>query len=60
MQAVRFHEHGDIGVLKYEEAPEPKIEADEVLVKVKACALNHLDLGSGRGSAIGSYHSLIL
>jgi len=44
MRAVRFHEHGSVDVLKYEDAPDPKIEANEVLVKVKACALNHLDL----------------
>jgi NADPH:quinone reductase-like Zn-dependent oxidoreductase len=44
MYAVRIHEHGGLDVLKYEEAPEPKIEADEVLVRVKACALNHLDI----------------
>ncbi len=44
MKAVRFHEHGGLGVLKYEEAHAPKIQPNEVLVKVKACALNHLDL----------------
>ena len=44
MKAVRFHQHGGLEVLKYEEAPTPKILANEVLVKVKACALNHLDL----------------
>jgi NADPH:quinone reductase-like Zn-dependent oxidoreductase len=44
MKAVRFHEHGGLGVLKYEDAPEPEIQPNEVLVKVKACALNHLDL----------------
>ena len=44
MKAVRFHEHGGLDVLKYEDAPEPEIQPDEVLVKVKACALNHLDL----------------
>lgn len=44
MKAVRFHEHGGPEVLKYEDAPEPKIQPDEVLVKVRACALNHLDL----------------
>ena len=49
MHAVRFHEHGGIDVLKYEEAPAPTIEADEVLVKVKACALNHLDLWLRQG-----------
>ena len=44
MKAVRFHEHGGLDVLKYEDAPEPEIQPNEVLVKVKACALNHLDL----------------
>ena len=28
----------------YEDAPEPQIRAHEVLVRVRACALNHLDL----------------
>lgn len=44
MKAVRFHQHGGVEVLKYEDAPEPKIQANEVLVQVKTCALNHLDL----------------
>ena len=44
MKAVRFHEHGGLDVLKYEDAPEPEIQPNDVLVKVKACALNHLDL----------------
>ena len=44
MKAVRFHEYGSADVLKYEDAPEPQIQANEVLVKIKACALNHLDL----------------
>ncbi len=44
MKAVRIHEHGGPEVLRYEDAPEPKIHPDQVLVKVKACALNHLDL----------------
>ena len=44
MRAVRFHQHGGLEVLKYEEAPQPKIQPNEVLVRVKACALNHLDI----------------
>lgn len=44
MKAVRIHENGGLGVLKYEEAPAPQIQPDEVLVEVKACALNHLDI----------------
>ncbi|MBZ5723829.1 MAG: zinc-binding dehydrogenase [Acidobacteriia bacterium] len=44
MRAARIHQHGNPEVLVYEDAPEPKIKADEVLVRVRACALNHLDL----------------
>jgi NADPH:quinone reductase-like Zn-dependent oxidoreductase len=49
MKAVRFHQHGGPEVLRYEEAPDPKIQANEVLVRVKACALNHLDLWLRKG-----------
>jgi NADPH:quinone reductase-like Zn-dependent oxidoreductase len=44
MKAIVFHEHGGIEQLKYEEVPDPKVSAIDVLVRVKACALNHLDL----------------
>ena len=44
MKAARIHQHGGPEVLLYEEAPDPQIRADEVLVRVRACALNHLDL----------------
>jgi NADPH:quinone reductase-like Zn-dependent oxidoreductase len=44
MKAIVFHQHGGPNVLKYEDAPEPTLRANEVLVRVKACALNHLDL----------------
>ena len=44
MKAVRFHEHGGPDVLRYEDLPEPEIRSDEVLIRVRACALNHIDL----------------
>ncbi|HEV2500227.1 MAG TPA: zinc-binding dehydrogenase [Terriglobia bacterium] len=44
MKAVRIHEHGSLDVLRYEDAPVPETRPNEVLVQVKACALNHLDL----------------
>ena len=44
MKAVVFHQHGGPEVLKYTDAPEPLIRARDVLVRVRACALNHLDL----------------
>jgi NADPH:quinone reductase-like Zn-dependent oxidoreductase len=44
MKAVRIHEFGGPEVLKYENVPEPELRKDYVLVRVRACALNHLDL----------------
>ncbi|HUA62199.1 MAG TPA: zinc-binding dehydrogenase [Verrucomicrobiae bacterium] len=41
---VRIHEHGTPEVLRYEEVSEPAIQANEILLRVRACALNHLDL----------------
>src|SRR5579863_77392 len=49
MKAVVFTEHGGPEVLKYTDAPDPKPRADEVLVRVRACALNHLDLWIRKG-----------
>ncbi len=49
MKAIRFHEFGGPEVLKYEEAPDPVLRKDQVLVRVKACALNHLDLWCRKG-----------
>jgi NADPH:quinone reductase-like Zn-dependent oxidoreductase len=49
MKAVRYHEHGGPEVLRYEDAPEPEARATEVVVRVRACALNHLDLWNRRG-----------
>jgi NADPH:quinone reductase-like Zn-dependent oxidoreductase len=49
MKAVRFHEHGDVSVLRYEDAPDPQPGPGEALVRVRACALNHLDLWQRRG-----------
>src|ERR1051325_2130875 len=49
MRAVVFKEHGGPEVLRYAEAPEPSIKANEVLVEVRACALNHLDVWARGG-----------
>ncbi len=49
MKAIVFHQHGGPDVLRYAEVPEPGINAAEVLVRVRACALNHLDLWVRRG-----------
>jgi len=44
MKAARIHQHGGPEALVYEDVPEPAIRANQVLVRVRACALNHLDL----------------
>lgn len=44
MKAIHFHTFGDTGVLVYEDAPTPIIGPNDVLLQVKAAALNHLDL----------------
>ena len=49
MKAVRFHEHGGPEVLRLEDAPEPELGPGDVLVRVRACALNHLDIWERRG-----------
>jgi NADPH:quinone reductase-like Zn-dependent oxidoreductase len=49
MKAVIFNKHGGPEVLEYAEAPDPTIKASEVLVEVKACALNHLDIWARGG-----------
>src|SRR5215475_7297942 len=44
MKAARIHQHGGPEVLKYEDVPDPQIKGNQILVRVRACALNHLDL----------------
>lgn len=49
MKAVIIREHGDLDKLNFTEVPDPKPGPGEVLVKVKACALNHLDIWTRLG-----------
>ena len=51
MNAVVFHEHGGPGKLQYQEMPAPTIGPNEVLIRVKACALNHLDIWIRQGQS---------
>lgn len=44
MKAIIFDKHGGPEILQYRDVPKPKIGDDEVLIEVKACALNHLDI----------------
>ncbi len=49
MQAALFREHGDPSVLKIEEVPRPQAGPGEVLVRILAASVNHLDLWVRRG-----------
>src|SRR6202158_66147 len=49
MKAVRIHQFGGPEVLTYEDVPDPQLRKDQVLVRVKACSLNHLDVWVRKG-----------
>jgi NADPH:quinone reductase-like Zn-dependent oxidoreductase len=49
MKALCFYEHGDLDVLQYTDVPDPAPGPGEVLIDVRACALNHLDVWVRRG-----------
>jgi NADPH:quinone reductase-like Zn-dependent oxidoreductase len=53
MKAVFIKEHGGQNKLIYGERPLPPVGPDEVLVRVKACALNHLDIWVRQGPIPG-------
>ena len=44
MKAIFFYNHGDIDVLEYGDFPTPEPGPGQVLVRLKAAALNRLDL----------------
>ncbi len=50
MKALIFRNHGDLDQLEYTDVPEPVLGPDEVLIHVRAVALNHLDLWVRRGT----------
>ena len=49
MKAVRIHEFGGPDVLKFEGVPDPELRKDHLLIRIRACALNHLDLWVRKG-----------
>src|SRR5882724_12584032 len=53
MKAIRFCEYGSPDVLKLEEVEKPVPKDNELLVRVRAAALNAIDVGIVRGPLLG-------
>ncbi len=49
MKALYFLQHGELDVVQYGDVPNPAHKPGQVLVKVRACAINHLDIWVRRG-----------
>jgi zinc-binding alcohol dehydrogenase/oxidoreductase len=49
MKAIRIHEDGGPEVLRYEDVPDPEPGPGEVLLRLRAASLNHLDLWVRKG-----------
>jgi len=49
MKAICIHEFGGPEVLRYEDVADPQFRKDQLLVRVKACAMNHLDIWVRKG-----------
>jgi NADPH:quinone reductase-like Zn-dependent oxidoreductase len=49
MKAVRNHEDGGLDVLRYEDAPDPEPGTSQVLIRVHAASVNHLDVWVRKG-----------
>jgi NADPH:quinone reductase-like Zn-dependent oxidoreductase len=49
VKAIRIHEDGGPEVLRYEDVPDPTPAAGEVLIRLRAAALNHLDVWVRKG-----------
>lgn len=51
MKAVRFHEFGHADVLRVEEIADPTAGPGEVTIRIRAAALNHLDVDVREGTS---------
>jgi NADPH:quinone reductase-like Zn-dependent oxidoreductase len=51
MRAATFREYGGPEVMRWEQLDDPACGRDEVIVRARACGLNHSDLDSRAGSS---------
>lgn len=51
MKAVRFHAYGSAGVLRVDDVPIPEPGPGEALLRVRACAVNHVDIDMREGTS---------
>jgi NADPH:quinone reductase-like Zn-dependent oxidoreductase len=49
LKALHFLHHGELEVVRYGDVPDPVLKEGQVLVRVRACAINHLDIWVRRG-----------
>jgi zinc-binding alcohol dehydrogenase/oxidoreductase len=49
VKAIRIHEDGGPEVLRYEDVPDPEPGEGEVLIRMRAASLNHLDVWTRMG-----------
>src|SRR2546429_180194 len=61
MKAIRIHNYGGPKVLHYEDAPRPKPQAGEVLVRVHAAGVNPIDwkVRDRKSTRLNSSHGYI-
>ncbi len=60
MKAIVLHEAGGVGALRLEDAPDPAPGPGEVVVRLRAAALNHRDLFISKGQYAGLRFPIIL
>jgi hypothetical protein len=49
MKALYFEEHGELDVIQYGDVPEPETGSGQIKIRVRATALNYLDIWMRRG-----------
>jgi NADPH:quinone reductase-like Zn-dependent oxidoreductase len=49
MKAIVFHQHGNTDVLRYEDFPTPQLGSNQVLIQIKAAAMNRVDIWTRNG-----------